>query len=221
MMMNLFSSFDPSTNFINWLSTLIGLSFIPLIYWNSPSRWNMSWIFIINNLHKEFNILLNKKFNKGSTLIFISLFSMIFFNNFLGLFSYIFTSSSHMVMNLSLALPLWLSFMIFGWINNMNHMFTHLIPMGTPTILMPFMVYIETISNLIRPITLTVRLTANVIAGHLLLTLLSNTGLILSTKLLTFLIFIQLLLLLLELAVSIIQSYVFSILSTLYSKEIH
>nr|ALO71001.1 ATP synthase F0 subunit 6 [Pselaphinae sp. 4 EF-2015] len=221
--MNLFSSFDPATNyfFFNWFSTFIGLSFIPFIYWSTPSRWNMMWSIIINNLHKEFNILLNKNFNKGSTLIFISLFSMILFNNFLGLFPYIFTSSSHMIMNLSLALPLWLSFMIFGWINNMNHMFTHMVPQGTPSILMPFMVCIETISNLIRPGTLAIRLTANMIAGHLLLTLLGNMGSILTTKMLIFLIFIQLLLLLLELAVSIIQSYVFSILSTLYSSEIH
>nr|ALO71085.1 ATP synthase F0 subunit 6 [Pselaphinae sp. 8 EF-2015] len=221
MMMNLFSSFDPTTNFLffNWLSTLIGLAFIPFIYWNLPSRWNMSWLFIINSLHKEFNILLNSNFNKGSTLIFISLFSMILFNNFLGLFPYIFTSSSHMIMNLSLALPLWLSFMLFGWINNINHMFTHLVPQGTPPVLMPFMVCIETISNLIRPSTLAIRLTANMIAGHLLLTLLGNMGSILTTKMLIFLIIIQVLLLLLELAVSIIQSYVFSILSTLYSSE--
>nr|ALO70373.1 ATP synthase F0 subunit 6 [Batrisodes sp. 1 EF-2015] len=223
MMMNLFSSFDPTTNyfFFNWMSTLIGLMFIPFIYWNSPSRWNMEWFFIINNLHKEFNILLNKKFNKGSTLMFISLFSMILFNNFLGLFPYIFTSSSHMSMSLSLALPLWLTFMIFGWVNNINHMFTHLVPQGTPPILMSFMVCIETISNLIRPGTLAIRLTANMIAGHLLLTLLGNMGSILSTNMLLILILIQLLLLLLELAVSIIQSYVFSILSTLYSSEIN
>jgi F-type H+-transporting ATPase subunit a len=81
-------------------------------------------------------------------------------------------------------------------------------------------VIIETIRNVIRPGTLAVRLSANIIAGHLLLTLLGNTGNSLSTILISLLIFTQLLLLILESAVAIIQSYVFTILSTLYSREI-
>nr|YP_010288405.1 ATP synthase F0 subunit 6 [Aleochara curtula]UKO31673.1 ATP synthase F0 subunit 6 [Aleochara curtula] len=222
MMTNLFSSFDPSTNIfsLNWLSTFLGLCFIPPMYWLVPSRINFLWINIIITLHKEFKILLGNKI-KGSTLIFISLFSMILFNNFLGLFPYIFTSSSHLIMTLALSLPLWLSFMIFGWINNTIHMFAHLVPQGTPPILMPFMVLIESISNIIRPGTLAVRLAANMIAGHLLLTLLGNTGSSMNLLLLNILIFTQLLLLVLESAVAIIQSYVFAILSTLYSSEVN
>jgi F-type H+-transporting ATPase subunit a len=86
--------------------------------------------------------------------------------------------------------------------------------------LIPFIVLIETIRNIIRPGTLAVRLSANIIAGHLLLTLLGNTGNSLSTIFLTLLIVTQLLLLILESAVAIIQSYVFTILRTLYSREI-
>jgi F-type H+-transporting ATPase subunit a len=85
---------------------------------------------------------------------------------------------------------------------------------------MPFIVLIETIRNVIRPGTLAIRLSANIIAGHLLLTLLGNTGNLLSTLIISLLIFTQLLLLTLESAVAIIQSYVFTILSTLYSREI-
>nr|ALO76395.1 ATP synthase F0 subunit 6 [Oxypoda opaca] len=220
-MTNLFSSFDPTTILfsLNWLSTLLGIFFIPSMYWLIPSRWNYLWIKMIMILHNEFKILLGTKF-KGSTLIFISLFSMILFNNFLGLFPYIFTSSSHLIMTLALALPLWLSFMIYGWFNNTIHMFAHLVPQGTPPILMPFMVLIESISNIIRPGTLAVRLAANMIAGHLLLTLLGNTGPSMSLVLINILIFVQLLLLILESAVSIIQSYVFAVLSTLYSSEV-
>ncbi|WP_431834057.1 F0F1 ATP synthase subunit A, partial [Escherichia coli] len=55
-------------------------------------------------------------------------------------------------------------------------MFAHLVPQGTPPVLIPFIVCIETIRNIIRPGTLAVRLAANIIAGHLLLTLLGNTG---------------------------------------------
>nr|QRV62540.1 ATP synthase F0 subunit 6 [Hydroporus sp. IBE<ESP> AV45] len=224
MMTNLFSTFDPSTNILNlslnWMSTFIGLLMIPMSFWMIPSRFMMIWINMIITLHKEFKTLLGSFNHKGSTFIFISLFSFILFNNFMGLFPYIYTSSSHMSMTLSLALPLWFSFMIFGWINHTQHMFAHLVPQGTPPILMPFMVCIETISNMIRPGTLAVRLAANMIAGHLLLTLLGNTGPMLNSMLISMLIIIQLLLLTLEFAVSIIQSYVFAILSTLYSSEV-
>nr|AXS65303.1 ATP synthase F0 subunit 6 [Eurysternus sp. KM-2017] len=224
MMTNLFSSFDPSTYLstsLNWLSTFLGLLFLPSMFWIIPSRYNYLWNKIILTLHNEFKILLGNNTIKGSTLMFISLFSMILFNNFLGLFPYIFTSTSHLTLTLSMALPLWLTFMLYGWINNTMHMLAHLVPQGTPPALMPFMVCIETISNMIRPGTLAVRLTANMIAGHLLLTLLGNTGSSLSLILMNFLIFTQLLLILLESAVAIIQSYVFAVLSTLYSSEVN
>nr|YP_009485886.1 ATP synthase F0 subunit 6 [Paroster mesosturtensis]AVZ66459.1 ATP synthase F0 subunit 6 [Paroster mesosturtensis] len=224
MMTNLFSTFDPSTNIfnfsINWLSSLMGLLILPMTFWFIPSRMTMIWINTMKILHKEFKTLLGPFNHKGSTFMFISLFTFILFNNFMGLFPYVFTSSSHMTMTLALALPLWLSFMVFGWINHTQHMFAHLVPQGTPPMLMPFMVCIETISNMIRPGTLAVRLAANMIAGHLLLTLLGNTGSKMGPSLIILLIIAQLLLLMLEFAVSIIQSYVFAILSTLYSSEV-
>nr|UFR82462.1 ATP synthase F0 subunit 6 [Scarites subterraneus] len=224
MMTNLFSTFDPSTNILNlslnWMSTFMGLMLLPMSYWFIPSRYNIIWINIILTLHKEFKTLLGPFNKKGSTFIFISLFSLILFNNFMGLFPYVYTSSSHLSMTLTLAFPLWLCFMLFGWINNTQHMFAHLVPQGTPPVLMPFMVCIETISNIIRPGTLAVRLAANMIAGHLLLTLLGNTGPMLNSSMISILILVQLLLLTLEFAVSIIQSYVFAILSTLYSSEV-
>nr|YP_010716054.1 ATP synthase F0 subunit 6 [Parnassius hide]WDE75764.1 ATP synthase F0 subunit 6 [Parnassius hide] len=225
MMSNLFSIFDPTTNLfnlsLNWISTFIGLMFIPYSFWLIPNRHYIFWNFIINKLHNEFKMLLGINSFNGSTFIFISLFSFILFNNFLGLFPYIFTSTSHLTISLSISLSLWISFMLYGWINNYQHMFIHMIPQGTPNILMPFMVLIETISNIIRPGTLAVRLTANMIAGHLLLTLLSSTSSNLSFFMLFILIFMQILLLILESAVAIIQSYVISILSTLYSSEVN
>nr|YP_009172429.1 ATP synthase F0 subunit 6 [Herona marathus]ALG63367.1 ATP synthase F0 subunit 6 [Herona marathus] len=224
MMNNLFSIFDPSTNLfnipLNWISIFIGFMFIPYSFWFIPNRHFILWNFISNKLHKEFKMLLGPNNSNGSTFIFISLFFFILFNNFLGLFPYIFTTTSHLNISLYLSLTLWLSFMIYGWINNTQHMFIHMIPQGTPSILMPFMVLIETISNIIRPMTLAVRLTANMIAGHLLLTLLSNTGNNMYSYLLIILIFSQILLLILESAVAIIQAYVISILSTLYSSEV-
>nr|YP_009469735.1 ATP synthase F0 subunit 6 [Tropidomantis tenera]AVE15636.1 ATP synthase F0 subunit 6 [Tropidomantis tenera] len=225
-MTNLFSVFDPSSSIMNltmnWLSTFIGLMIIPTSIWLIPSRSIIMWNMITHKLHEEFKLLIGKKkINKGSTFIFISLFSIILYNNFMGLFPYIFTSTSHMVMTLSLALPLWLSFMIYGWINNTKHLFAPLVPQGTPGALMPFMVCIETISNVIRPGTLAIRLAANMIAGHLLMTLLGNTGSTMMMYLVPLLIITQILLLMLESAVAIIQSYVFAVLSTLYSSEVN
>nr|WHN78736.1 ATP synthase F0 subunit 6 [Panzeria anthophila] len=225
MMTNLFSVFDPSSSIfnisLNWLSTFLGIIMIPSMYWLMPSRLQIFWNNILMTLHKEFKTLLGPMSSNGSTLLFISLFSMILFNNFMGLFPYIFTSTSHLVLTITLSLPLWLSFMLFGWINNTQHMFAHLVPQGTPMMLMPFMVCIETISNLIRPMTLAVRLTANMIAGHLLLTLLSSTGPSMSMIFLTILIITQIMLMVLESAVAMIQSYVFAVLSTLYSSEVN
>nr|YP_010022502.1 ATP synthase F0 subunit 6 [Caryandoides hunanica]QON98912.1 ATP synthase F0 subunit 6 [Caryandoides hunanica] len=225
MMTNLFSTFDPSTNIfnlsMNWSSTLLGILLIPCMFWFMPSRFNISWNKMNLTLNNEFKTLLGNNSFYGTTFIFISIFIMIMFNNFMGLFPYIFTSTSHLALTFSIALPLWLSFMLFGWINYTNHMFMHLVPQGTPPTLMSFMVIIETISNMIRPGTLAVRLAANMIAGHLLLTLMGNTGPSMTMNMIYLLIIGQMLLLILESAVTLIQAYVFSILSTLYSSEVY
>lgn len=223
MITNLFSVFDPSSRIftltLNWMSTFIGILLIPSAFWLIPSRYHVFWNRILITLHKEFKTLLGTTGHNGSTFIFVSLFSIILFNNFIGLFPYIFTSTSHLTLTLTLALPLWLCFMLFGWINHTQHIFAHLVPQGTPAILMPFIVCIETISNVIRPGTLAVRLTANIIAGHLLLTLLGNTGSSISYIIISLLLIGQIALLILESAVAIIQSYVFAVLTTLYSRE--
>lgn len=225
MITNLFSIFDPSTNLlnlpINWIRTFIGLIFIPYSFWLIPNRHFIIWNFILYKLHKEFKILLGNINSNGSTFIFISIFSFILFNNFLGLFPYIFTRTSHLTITLSISLPLWLRFILYGWINNTQHIFIHIIPQETPYVLIPFIVLIETIRNIIRPGTLAVRLTANIIAGHLLITLLRGVGPRLSYYFILLLIIIQILLLILESAVAIIQSYVIAILRTLYSREVN
>nr|YP_009186422.1 ATP synthase F0 subunit 6 [Panulirus versicolor]AGA56068.1 ATP synthase F0 subunit 6 [Panulirus versicolor] len=225
MMTSLFSIFEPSSSLfsipLNWMSTFIGILFLPMYYWASPSRWLIIWSELMQTLHSELKSLLSSS-HIGVTLIMTSLFSLIVFNNSLGLLPYIFTSSSHMVMTLSLALPIWVTLMVYGWFKHTQHMFAHLVPQGTPSILMPFMVVIESISNLIRPWTMAIRLAANMIAGHLLLTLLSQSGPnMTSSTLLYILIFSQILLLLLESAVAVIQSYVFTVLGTLYTSEIN
>lgn len=93
-------------------------------------------------------------------------------------------------------------------------------PIGTPSFLIPVIVIIETVSNVIRPATLAIRLAANIVAGHLLLTLLGSQGALLSSISLLCLFIALILLLILEVAVACIQSYVFTILSSLYLNEL-
>nr|DAZ87577.1 TPA_asm: ATP synthase F0 subunit 6 [Stiretrus anchorago] len=222
MMTNLFSTFDPATSMnysFNWLSTFLGLLMIPYSYWLLPGRFMIMFYTITQKLHNEFKLLLTQK-SEGMTLMTISLFMFILMNNFMGLMPYIFTSSSHLSFSLTLALPLWLSMMIFGWTQNTNAMFSHLVPNGTPSMLMPFMMLIETISNIIRPGSLAVRLTANMIAGHLLMSLLGNKSVNINNTILLLIIIIQIILMLFEAAVAMIQAYVFSVLTTLYSSEV-
>nr|YP_010222619.1 ATP synthase F0 subunit 6 [Plautia lushanica]UCC46082.1 ATP synthase F0 subunit 6 [Plautia lushanica] len=222
MMNNLFSTFDPATSTyysMNWMSTLLLLMLMPFPYWMMPNRINIFMNMIMLKLHNEFKMLLGMK-SSGMTLMMVSLFFFILTNNFMGLMPYIFTSSSHLAFSLALALPLWLSMMIFGWINNTNSMFAHLVPNGTPTVLMPFMVLIETISNIIRPGSLGVRLTANMIAGHLLMSLLGNKSINVENSIIIMIMIIQIMLMMFEAAVAVIQAYVFSVLTTLYSSEV-
>uniref|UniRef100_A0AB39A584 ATP synthase subunit a n=1 Tax=Chudania sinica TaxID=3237924 RepID=A0AB39A584_9HEMI len=218
MMANLFSVFDPCTGILsmNWISTLIGLFLFPYNFWMLPNKILMSFNKILFNLHLEMKNLM--KYN-GTTLFMMSIFFFIMFNNMMGLLPYVFTSSSHLIFCLSLALPMWFSFMIYGWMNNTNKMFEHLVPVGTPNILMPFMVLIETISNLIRPGSLAVRLTANMIAGHLLMSLLGNNTCNSSLLMISCMLLI-IMLMMFEIAVAMIQSYVFMTLTTLYSSEV-
>jgi len=223
MITNLFSVFDPSAiigTSLNWLRALLFLVVIAPSFWIVPNKLNTSIKLAVGKLHSEFKTLLGPEAFNGRTILFVSLFIIVLLNNFIGLFPYIFTASSHLLFTLTLSLPIWISLILFGWVNHTKHIFAHLVPQGTPGALIPFMVLIETISNLIRPGTLAVRLTANIVAGHLLITLLGNQTAVASNFILTGLLATQILLLTLESAVAIIQSYVFAVLSTLYAREI-
>nr|AXI98796.1 ATP synthase F0 subunit 6 [Pseudoniphargus sp. 6-Morocco A] len=220
MMVNLFSIFDPSTKFLvssNWLSVFTYLLLLPAQMWALPSRYKQIFSSLFKYLFSEFKPLVKKA--PFILLLFLSIFMFISINNSMGLLPYVFTGSSHPTFTLSLALALWSATFIYAWINNTSNSLIHLIPQGTPYILMPFMVIIETISSLIRPGTLAVRLAANMIAGHLLIVLLSSAFLFSPMSALPALYMAQGLLSLLELAVAFIQAYVFSILLTLYSAE--
>nr|YP_004021094.1 ATP synthase F0 subunit 6 [Ammothea carolinensis]ACY00253.1 ATP synthase F0 subunit 6 [Ammothea carolinensis] len=222
MMNNLFNMFDPtSLTFnlkFNWLSMLITLFLLQYNLWILNNPFNKFINIMLNLFYKEMKtmIIMNKPI-----IMFISIMMVIFINNFMGLFPYIFTSTSHIMISFFLSLLLWLTFNIYGWIINTSSMLTHLVPMGTPVVLMPFMVIIESISNMIRPITLSVRLMANMTAGHLLISLMSSICEKMNLFMNLIIIMLQMLLMMLELAVALIQSYVFTTLSSLYYNEMN
>nr|YP_009974398.1 ATP synthase F0 subunit 6 [Chanohirata hamata]QNJ33328.1 ATP synthase F0 subunit 6 [Chanohirata hamata] len=214
-MNNLFSVFDPSTGIfsLNWASTLLFLM-MPMSYWNI----NNKLLFIMNLMMMSISLeikMLTK--SQKMSMIMVSMFMFILINNVMGLFPYVFTPTSHLVCSLPMALTMWMSMMIFGWTKKTNDMLCHLVPTGTPSMLIPFMVIIESISNIIRPGSLAVRLSANMIAGHLLMTLLGNNT---SGMLMWMFMWLFLGLMMFEMAVAFIQSYVFMTLTSLYSSEI-
>ena len=218
MIVNLFSSFDPTTSIgtLNWNSIFIFLLVLPPIYWLKPSKLSILNKNLNSNFLKETDIIIET--NKIKRIFISSLFYFIIFNNFLGLFPYIFTATSHITVTLTLSIIIWSALIIYGWVITRKKIFAHLVPIRTPKVLIPFMVLIERIRNLIRPLTLAIRLSANIIAGHLLLTLLGNK--LASLRMITLILPTEIALIALEIAVSIIQAYVFSILVTLYVREV-
>jgi len=142
--------------------------------------------------------------------------------NILGLLPYTFTPTTQLSLNMGLAFPLWLATVILGIRNQPTHALGHLLPEGTPTLLIPILILIETISLLIRPLALGVRLTANLTAGHLLIQLIATGATVLMPLIPAIAILTTILLYLLtllEVAVAMIQAYVFVLLLSLYLQE--
>lgn len=155
-------------------------------------------------------------FSKRFSFFLLTLIVSILALNFLSVWPFIFASTSQMSIVLFMSLTAWLGIIFFSLKNGVRFFIAHSIPEGTPIYLTWFLFLIEIISNSIRPVTLTVRLVANILAGHLLIILLSE--LVLKIY---FVFPIYLGLNLVELFVSIIQSYIFCTIICLYFSEIH
>nr|YP_009107633.1 ATP synthase F0 subunit 6 [Serinus albogularis]AIU44844.1 ATP synthase F0 subunit 6 [Serinus albogularis] len=205
---------------------LISMTFPALLIPSLDNRWitnrlSTLQLWFINLVTKQLMMPLNKKGHKWA-LILTSLMIFLLLINLLGLLPYTFTPTTQLSMNLALAFPLWLATLLTGLRNQPSASLAHLLPEGTPTPLIPALILIETTSLLIRPLALGVRLTANLTAGHLLIQLISTATVALFTtmpvlSLLTLL--VLLLLTILEVAVAMIQAYVFVLLLSLYLQE--
>ncbi|YP_009054549.1 ATP synthase F0 subunit 6 (mitochondrion) [Anabas testudineus] len=200
---------------------------LPWILFPTPTaRWlNNRLLTIQGRFMNRFTNQLLLPMNPGGhkwALLFTSLMLFLMTLNMLGLLPYTFTPTTQLSLNMAFAVPLWLATVIIGMRNQPTHALGHLLPEGTPAPLIPVLIIIETISLLIRPLALGVRLTANLTAGHLLIQLIATAAFVLlplmpAVAILTATLLF--LLTLLEVAVAMIQAYVFVLLLSLYLQE--
>nr|YP_010926063.1 ATP synthase F0 subunit 6 [Piagetiella africana]WKF19576.1 ATP synthase subunit 6 [Piagetiella africana] len=215
-MASLLSVFDPSSFSLlpNWV--MIFFIFIFPLYsnlWKGPSIIQELW----NVFYNYISVLFSEK-NK-TDLMFVSLFMTLLIINIFGLFPYGFSISSHFSFNISIGLSLWMATMAWGMKFNTKTNIAHLTPLGCPLILVPFMVFVETIGNIIRPLTLSLRLMANMMAGHMIIGLISKSAFYCFwTSKIVFMVIISGFISF-EIGVAFIQAYVFSMLMSLYWKE--
>nr|QWV62240.1 ATPase subunit 6 [Galaxias olidus] len=200
---------------------------LPWILFPTPSsRWLNNRLltlqgWFINRFTQQLLLPLNLGGHKWA-LMLTSLMVFLISLNMLGLLPYTFTPTTQLSLNMGLAVPLWLATVIIGMRNQPTAALGHLLPEGTPVPLIPVLIIIETISLFIRPLALGVRLTANLTAGHLLIQLIATAAFVLLPLMPTVAIItatVLFLLTLLEVAVAMIQAYVFVLLLSLYLQE--
>lgn len=199
------------------------LAFIS-IYFNSEiligfRRFNKLCLLLVASLHGEFEIPMNEKIVPYRLGFFTWLFIICCTINFIGLTPYTFTPSRSISLTLGIAICVWV-FIELGFIfKAIKRFLAHLVPLGTPAVLIPLIVVIELVRNFIRPITLSVRLAANIVAGHLLIRLVNGGRLSLVTA--PIIVLSGMVLIVLEVSVAFIQGYVFSTLRVLYLSELN
>ncbi len=157
-------------------------------------------------------------------LIF-TLFMTVLLGNMLGLLPYSFTFTSHLIVNAALAFLIFLVVVIIGFAKHGTHFLHIFLPPGMPLWLTPLIVPIEVLSFLIRPVTLSVRLFANMIAGHIMLKVFAGFsadmvamgagGVALGILPMLF----NSVLIGFELLIAFLQAYVFAVLSCIYLKD--
>jgi F-type H+-transporting ATPase subunit a len=148
-----------------------------------------------------------------------TLFMFILFCNLLGLIPYSFTATSHIIITFALAAVVFIGVTIIGFVRHGTHFLKLFVPSGVPIFLLPLIIIIEILSYLTRPISLSVRLFANMMAGHTMLKVFAGfvvgLGALLGWAPLAFIIALTAL----ELGIAILQAYVFAILSCIYLND--
>lgn len=212
-MIRLFSRFD--IIFFNFQKLIYVLLFTYLLSFFYIKR---SFNFFIGFLIEYMNRFFNRIKSKRPKFIYRSIFSVfliVFTLNFTSVHSYNFAFTSQIRLVLILRFSIWASFILFNVVKNFKGILSHRVPLGTPLYLVWFLFLIELVSNFIRFITLSVRLTANILAGHLLIILLRKIALY---RIIVRLIYIGLNIV--EIFVSLVQAYIICTILILYFSEI-
>lgn len=150
--------------------------------------------------------------------IIFTLFLFILIGNMLGMVPYSFTFTSHIVVTFVLALAVFIGATILGFVRHGFHFFSFFVPPGAPVWMWPLLIPIEVISYLSRPISLAVRLFANMLAGHMLLKVIA--GFVVAMGLLGVIPLVVVVAITgLEILIAFLQAYVFTILTCLYIKD--
>jgi F-type H+-transporting ATPase subunit a len=182
-----------------------------------PGRWQsmaeLAYEFIANMLRENVGAEGRRYF----PFVF-SLFMFILMGNMLGLLPYSFTFTSHIVVTFAMAIFVFLGVTVIGLARHKLRFFTFFVPKGVPIALIPMLVPIELISYLARPVSLSLRLFANMMAGHTLLKVFG--GFVVPLGLFGVAPFLFIVALYgLELIVAVLQAYVFTILTCLYLND--
>lgn len=154
-----------------------------------------------------------------------TLFMFILFSNLLGLIPYSYTTTSQIVVTFAMAMFVFLGVTVIALIKHGFHFFSFFVPAGAPKVLIPFLILIEVISYFVRPVSLSVRLFANMLAGHTMLKVFgglavliaSGGGVYVAGSLLPLIAIIGLTGL--EILVAVLQAYVFTILTCMYLND--
>jgi F-type H+-transporting ATPase subunit a len=182
-----------------------------------PGRWQsiaeLSYEFIANMLREN----VGSEGRQYFPFVF-TLFMFIVTSNLLGLLPYSFTVTSHIVITFAMAIVVFLGVTVIGLIKHKLHFFSFFVPKGVPMALIPILVPIEVISYLARPVSLSLRLFANMMAGHTLLKVFGGFVVVLGIFGVAPLLFVVALYAL-ELIVAVLQAYVFTILTCLYLND--
>lgn len=151
-------------------------------------------------------------------LIFTT-FMFILLCNLLGMIPYSFTATSHIIITFALAMMIFLLVTIVGFAKHGMHFLTLFMPQGTPIFLAPLIIIIELFAFLARPVSLSLRLAANMIAGHVLLKVMAGFVITLMVILKPLPIPLMVVLIGFEIFVAILQAYIFTILSCVYLND--
>lgn len=190
-----------------------------------PNNWSISQESIYATVH---GIVVNQiNPNKGQMFfpLMYVLFIFILINNLIGLVPYSFASTSHFILTFSISFTIVLGATILGFQRHGLKFFSLFVPSGCPLGLLPLLVLIEFISYLSRNVSLGLRLAANILSGHMLLSILSGfTYNIMTSGIIFFVLgLIPLAFIIafsgLELAIAFIQAQVFVVLSCSYIKD--